>query len=68
VQLEAGPAQQPGQVRPLVGRRVVTAEGVDGDHLVPAGQQGLGEVGADEPGRAGDDHVVTTSGWHGRRV
>jgi hypothetical protein len=22
-------------------------------------------VGADEPGGAGDDHVVTTSGWHG---
>ena len=61
----AGPAQQPGQVGPLVGGRVVAAEGVDADHLVAAVDQGLGQVGADEAGRAGDDDVVATSGKHG---
>jgi hypothetical protein len=66
VQLEAGPAQQPGQVGPLVGGRVVPAEGVDADHLVAAVDQGLGQVGADEAGGAGDDDVVATSGGHGR--
>jgi hypothetical protein len=64
VQLEPGPAQQPGQVGPLVGRRVVVAEGVDSDHPVAAVDQGFGEVGADEAGGAGDDDVVATSSWH----
>jgi hypothetical protein len=66
LQLEPGPGQQPGQVGPLVGRRVVAGEGVHPDHLVAAVDQGLGQVGADEAGGAGDDDVVATSGGHGR--
>jgi hypothetical protein len=42
----------------------VPAEGVDADHLVAAVDQGLGQVGADEAGGAGDDDVVATSGEH----
>jgi hypothetical protein len=64
VQLEAGPAQHPRQVGPLVGGRVVPAEGVDADHPVPVVEQGLGQVGTDEAGGAGDDDVVARSSWH----
>jgi hypothetical protein len=42
----------------------VPVQGVDADHLVAAVEQGLGEVGADEAGGAGDDDVVATSSQH----
>jgi hypothetical protein len=68
VQLEPGPGQQPGQVGPLVGGRVVAREGVQADQLVAAIDQGPGQVGADEAGGAGDDDVVATSNGYGSQV
>jgi hypothetical protein len=64
VQLEAGPGQRPGQVRPLVAGRIVLGEGVDADHVVTKVEQRLGEMGADEAGGAGDDDMLATGTLH----
>src|SRR5215212_622569 len=50
---EAEPATplEQGQVLLLAGAAVVPAEAVDRDHLVTVVEQGLTEMGADEPGR-----------------
>src|SRR5262249_29180939 len=54
VQGEAGPAAEGGDVALLDGPRVIGDEGVQADDLVAVLQQPLAEVGADEPGGAGD--------------
>jgi len=65
VQLEPGPAEQAGKVGPLLGGRDLAGEGVDADDLAALAEQGLGEVGADEAGGAGDDDVLAAGTWHG---
>jgi hypothetical protein len=66
--VEPWPLEQAGEVGPLVGRLVVVGEGVDRDHLVPSVEQGLGQVGTDESGGAGDHHVVAVGSCHRRVV
>src|SRR5206468_822023 len=56
---------QPLDVLALALRVVVVGEAVDSHHLRPAGKQGLGQVRADEPRRAGEGdpaHVRTGLG------
>jgi hypothetical protein len=36
---------------------VAASKVVDDRHVVPAGQQGVDEMGADEPGPAGDERA-----------
>ena len=58
---------EPARVLLLQRGVVVVGEAVEPDHLVACGEQRLAEVGADEPGRSGDDvaHGGTLDDVHG---
>ncbi len=55
VELEAVGVADGGEVGAFTGRVVVVVEVVEADDAVPVGDQSLDEVGADEPGGAGDE-------------
>ena len=70
LQGEPGPVLEPGQVVALDRRVVGGIETVDPHHVRPPGHQCLGEMAADEAGRAGDQdlgpHVMPPSSLSGR--